>query len=140
MNLDRAIQIAAAAHAGQRDKAGNPYVLHPLRVMLALNSQEEQIVGVLHDVVEDCEGWSFDRLRLEGFSQKILDALNSVTKRDGEGYMAFVHRAGENVIGRAVKVADLIDNMDLARIANPSERDHTRIEKYREALSYLTRS
>ena len=66
--LQRAIEIAVAAHKGQIDKAGSPYVLHPLRIMLKLRSDDERIVGVLHDVVEDCEGWSFERLAEEGFS------------------------------------------------------------------------
>jgi len=61
MNLEKAIKIALEAHIGQVDKGGNPYILHPLRVMLSLNSEEERIVGVLHDVVEDCEGWSWER-------------------------------------------------------------------------------
>ena len=98
MNLERAIQIAVEAHTGQRDKAGQPYVLHCLRVMFALRSYEERIVGVLHVVVEDCDGWSFDRLKSAGFTSTVLDALDSVTKRAGEDYMAFVRRAGENPI------------------------------------------
>jgi len=60
MNLEKAIKIAVEAHMGQVDKGGNPYILHPLRVMLSLNSEEERIVGVLHDVVEDCEGWTWE--------------------------------------------------------------------------------
>ena len=105
MNLERAIQIAVEAHTGQRDKADQPYVLHSLRVMFGLRSDEERIVGVLHDVVEDCDGWSFDRLKSAGFSPTVLDALDSVTKRAGEDYMAFVRRAGANSIGRSVKTA-----------------------------------
>lgn len=139
MNLERAIQIAVEAHTGQRDKAGQPYMLHSLRVMFDLQSVEERIVGVLHDVVEDCEGWSFDRLKSSGFSSNVLDALDSVTKRDGEDYQAFVRRAGANPIGRSVKMADLRDNMDLSRIAEPSERDHARIAQYRDALAYLSK-
>lgn len=138
MNLERAIQIAVEAHAGQRDKAGEPYVLHPLRMMFAVKSEAERIVAVLHDVVEDCDSWSFDRLKAEGFAPSILDALDSVTKRAGEDYTAFVQRAGLNPIGRSVKFADLQDNMDLSRIADPSDHDHRRIERYREALAYLS--
>jgi (p)ppGpp synthase/HD superfamily hydrolase len=139
MNLERAIQIAAEAHEGQRDKAGEPYVLHPLRVMFGLRSDEERMVGVLHDVVENCDGWSFDRLKAAGFSSTVLDALDSVTRRAGEDYKTFVQRAGANAIGRLVKMADLQDNMNLSRIAEPSERDHTQTAKYREALAYLSK-
>jgi len=135
--LERAISIAVEAHAGQIDKAGAPYILHPLRVMLSLTSEDERIVGVLHDVCEDCPGWDFERLRSLGFSQAILEALASVTKIDGEAYEDFVQRAARNAIGKAVKRADLIDNSDLARIATPTEKDRERLAKYRRALDVL---
>ena len=137
--LERAIAIAAEAHAGQIDKAGAPYVLHPLRMMLRVSSNNERIVAVLHDVCEDCPGWTFDRLRLEGFSDQIIEALNSVTKRDGEDYEEFVRRSAANPIGRRVKLADLHDNSDLGRIAEPSERDFRRLEKYRQAIDLISR-
>lgn len=132
--LERAVAIAAEAHAGQVDKAGEPYLLHPLRVMLALATQEARIVGVLHDVVEDCPGWTFDRLRAEGFSEAVLAGLDAVTKREGEDYEVFVRRAAQDPIGRQVKRADLIDNSDMARIAAPTARDHARLARYRKAL------
>jgi (p)ppGpp synthase/HD superfamily hydrolase len=137
--LERAIAIAAEAHAGQVDKAGAPYVLHPLRMMLTLSSNAERIVAVLHDVVEDCPGWTFERLHSEGFSDEVISALRSVTKRDDEDYQAFVRRAAENPIGRKVKLADLNDNCDLTRIAAPSERDIVRVEKYRRAIELIGR-
>jgi (p)ppGpp synthase/HD superfamily hydrolase len=137
--LERAIAIAAEAHAGQVDKAGAPYVLHPLRMMLRVSSNEERIVAVLHDVCEDCPGWDFDRLRREGFSERIIAALDSVTKRDGEDYEAFVRRAAADPVGRAVKLADLNDNSDLTRIAEPAPRDFERIEKYRRAIALIGR-
>jgi (p)ppGpp synthase/HD superfamily hydrolase len=137
--LERAIIIAAEAQAGQVDKAGVPYVLHPQRMMLRVSSTDERIVAVLHDVCEDCPGWTFDRLRSEGFSEHIIEALQSVTKRDGEDYEAFVRRAATNAIGRGVKLADLRDNSDLSRIAMPSERDFRRIEKYRRAIDLISR-
>jgi (p)ppGpp synthase/HD superfamily hydrolase len=106
-------------------------------MMLRVTTPEAQIVAVLHDVCEDCPGWNFDRLRAEGFSQEILDALNSVTKRDGEAYSDFVRRAAVNSIGRTVKLADLHDNCDLSRIASPTEQDFQRIEKYRQAIALI---
>jgi (p)ppGpp synthase/HD superfamily hydrolase len=134
--LERAIEIAASAHAGQVDKAGTPYILHPLRVMLALASNEDRIVGVLHDVVEDTHV-SLDDLRAEGFSEAVLAGLESVTKQDGESYEAFVLRAAADPIGRRVKLADLTDNCDLSRIASPTQKDHDRIAKYRAAIESL---
>jgi (p)ppGpp synthase/HD superfamily hydrolase len=135
--LERAIAIAAEAHAGQVDWAGLPYVLHPLRMMMRVSSTDERIVAVLHDVCEDCPGWTLDRLRGEGFSDRIVEALRSVTKRDGEDYEAFVRRAAANPIGRSVKLADLNDNSDLSRISAPSERQLQLIEKYRRAIDML---
>ena len=134
--LERAIAIAAAAHEGQVDKGGAPYILHPLRVMLRVNTLEERIVAVLHDVVEDC-GISFDDLRNEGFSETVLMAIASVTKVPGESYEAFVERAAQNPIGRVVKLADLEENSDLSRIAQPSWEDLERVEKYRRAIGVL---
>ena len=135
--LERAIVIAAEGHAGVNDKAGAPYILHPLRVMLSLSCADARIVAVLHDVCEDCEGWTFDRLRGEGFPDHIIAALDSVTKRDGEDYEAFARRAAADPIGRQVKLADLRDNCDLSRIAAPTERDMERIAKYRRAIELI---
>ncbi|VVO33567.1 HD domain-containing protein [Pseudomonas fluorescens] len=134
--LERAITIAAAAHEGQVDKGGAPYILHPLKVMMRVNTLEERIVAVLHDVVEDC-GISFEDLRKEGFSETVLTAIESVTKVPGESYEAFVERAAQNPIGRVVKLADLEENSDLSRIAQPSWEDLERIEKYRRAMGVL---
>ncbi|MBR0851872.1 GTP pyrophosphokinase [Bradyrhizobium diazoefficiens] len=135
--LERAIVIAAEAHSGMKDKAGAPYILHPLRMMIGLASPDERIVAILHDVCEDCPGWTLDRLRAEGFSDDIVNALDSVTKREGEDYESFVKRAGADPIGRRVKLADLTDNCDLSRIDTPTESDHKRIEKYRRAIEFL---
>ena len=134
--LEQAIAIAAKAHKGQVDKAGAPYVLHPLRIMLRVSTTEERIVAVLHDVVEDC-GVSLKDLRVEGFPEVVIEAINSVTRRPEESYEDFVRRAASNPIGRRVKLADLEDNSDLSRIANPSARDHKRIAKYRRAIETI---
>src|SRR5262245_66144055 len=134
--LERAIEIAAHAHAGQRDKAGKPYILHPLRVMLAVEGEASRIAAVLHDVVEDTPVTA-DDLRREGFSDAIVDAVLALTRRDGETYEAFVERAGQNPIARPVKLADIADNMDLTRIAQPTDRDHERLRRYERARAAL---
>lgn len=138
MTLEKAIAFAAKAHEGQLDKAGSPYILHPLRVMLRLKTTEERMVAVLHDVVEDC-GVSFGNLRKRGFSEIVIEAVDSVTERKGESYEEFVLRAAANKIGRRVKLADIEDNCDLSRIAKPTERDHKRLEKYRRAKALILR-
>lgn len=137
--LERAIAIAAEAHAGQVDKGGAPYILHPLRVMLRLDDLEARMAGVLHDVLEDTEV-TLERLRSEGFPEAVLSAIQSVTKVPGETYEAFVARAAEDPIGRRVKLADLADNSDLSRIASPTEQDLQRLEKYRRAMELLQSS
>lgn len=134
--LETAIKIALDAHAGQGDKAGKPYLLHPLRVMLAMDQENEQIVAILHDVVEDTD-WTFGRLQEVGFPEDVLEAIYSVTRQTGESYMDFIRRAGQNEVGRKVKMADLEDNLDLSRTAEPTEQDYKRMEKYRKALEVL---
>jgi (p)ppGpp synthase/HD superfamily hydrolase len=135
--LERAIVIATEGHSGEKDKGGAPFILHPLRMMLSLSTLEERIVAVLHDVCEDCPGWTLDRLSAEGFPDHVIAALDSVTKRQGEDYEAFARRAAANPIGRRVKLADLEDNCDLSRIAAPTESDRQRIEKYRRAIQLI---
>ena len=135
--LERAIAISAEAHEGQTDKAGAAYILDPLRVMLRVSSTTECIVAVLHDVIEDCQGWTFERLRAEGFSEEVIAAVEAVSKRSGESYEDFVRRCASNPIGRCVKLADLHDNCELSRIAEPSDRDYERIKKYRRAIAMI---
>lgn len=134
--LNRAIVIAAEAHAGQVDKAGEAYILHPLRLMLQVTTEEERMAAVLHDVVEDSP-WTLDELRAQGFPEAVVRAVDHLTRREGETYLDFVERAGGDPVARVVKRADLEDNMDLSRIAEPTERDLQRIERYRKALEML---
>lgn len=135
--LEKAIAIAVQAHAGQLDKSGAPYILHPLRVMFGVTTEIEQTVAVLHDVVEDSD-WTFDQLRAEGFSQSVLEALDCVTKRENEDYFDFIDRIKVNPLAITVKISDLHDNMNLVRIPNPTEKDLQRIKKYEKALAILT--
>ncbi len=134
--LARAIEIAAAAHATQVDKGGAPYVLHPLRMMMKQTTEAAMIAAVLHDVVEDTP-WTQEKLRAEGFPQEVLEAVACLTKREGEDYAAFIARAGANPIARAVKLADLEDNMDLRRIPDPLQKDFDRLAKYRRSWETL---
>jgi len=134
--LERAVAIAAEAHSGQVGKAGVPYLFHPLILMLKMSNNEARIVAVLHDVVED-SNWTLDQLRKEGFSELVLEAVNSVTKKQDETYEEFVLRAGTNSIGRSVKLADLKDNCNLSRIPHPTQKDRDRIVKYERAILQL---
>ena len=134
--LERAIEIAAAAHAGQIDKAGHPYILHPLRVMLRVSTEHERMSAVLHDVVEDTPV-TFEQLAREGFPQEVLLAVEALTKRPGESRLQAAERAAANPIARVVKLADNAENMDLSRIAAPTEKDFARLREYEQVRAFL---
>ncbi len=127
--IEKAIEIAAREHAGDVDKAGNPYLFHPLRLMFAVNTPFEKMAAVLHDVVEDTPV-TLDDLKREGFHQDVLAAVEALTKRPGEGRLDGAARAAANPIARVVKLADVTDNMDLGRIANPTDKDFERLKEY----------
>jgi guanosine-3',5'-bis(diphosphate) 3'-pyrophosphohydrolase len=134
--LERAIAIAVEAHAGQTDKGGAPYILHPLRVMMRVEGDDVRIAAVLHDLVEDTE-WTLEALRAEGFDGSVVDAIDGLTRRDGEAYLDFCRRAAANEIARAVKLADLEDNLDPARVAALPEANHSLADRYRKARAIL---
>ena len=134
--LEKAIEIAARAHTGQLDKAGAPYILHPLRLMLAVRRPSERIAAVLHDVVEDTDV-TLDDLRAAEFHAEVLEAVDALTKRTGESRLDAARRAVRNPIARAVKLADVADNMDLKRIGSPSEKDFARLKEYEQVRALL---
>ena len=136
--LDRAIELAKQHHEGQTDKAGKPYIEHPLRVMNQVESEEEKIVAVLHDIVEDTD-ISLDDLRSEGFSEEVVSAVECLTKQDGENYDSYIERISFNPLAVKIKLADLEDNRDLTRLPEVTDKDLERIEKYDKALEKLTR-
>jgi (p)ppGpp synthase/HD superfamily hydrolase len=138
--IERALQIAAKAHEGQRDKEGLPYILHPLRAMMSVQGEEAQIVAVLHDVVEDTSVTA-DDLRQAGFSEPVVAAVLCVTHRKGEPYADYVVRCRGNEVARRVKLADLADNTRLDRtILRPDRLDHdlARVRRYLLSYKFLT--
>lgn len=136
--LKRAIQIATEAHKGQFDKAGKEYIGHPIRVMEMGKTEDEKIVGVLHDVIEDTD-WTFERLEAEGFSQEVINALRCVTKTsENENYDDFIDRVKKNPLAASVKINDLTDNMDIRRLPYLSDKDVKRLKKYLKAYKRLT--
>lgn len=134
--LEDAIALAVAAHQGQRDKAGQPYILHPLRVMLRLSSDAERTAAILHDVVEDTP-YTLERLRELGYPEDVLSALDCLTKREGETYERFIERVRPNPLARRVKLADLEDNMDVRRLPTVTAKDAERLARYRAAWNRL---
>ena len=136
--LQRALEIATQAHQGQFDKAGRDYIGHPLRVMEMGKTENEKIVGILHDVIEDTD-WTFEMLAEEGFSDEVIAALKCVTKTsDNENYDDFIDRVKKNPLAVAVKINDLTDNMDIRRLPYLSDKDVKRLKKYLKAYKRLT--
>ncbi len=134
-----AIAIAYQAHDGQIDKAGKPYISHPLTVMAQMDTIESKIVAVLHDAIEDSDLTIADLVN-QGFPEFMTEAIAAITKLDGEPYENYILRVKSNAIALKVKIADITHNMDISRIANPTERDFQRLEKYKKVLAHLTSS
>lgn len=136
--LEHAIAIALDVHSGQRDRYGRPYILHPLHVMLQMDSQEEMTAAVLHDVVEDSDT-TLDDLRAHGFPEKILQAVDLLTHdKSAMSYDEYVRRLKPNPIARKIKLADLQHNMDIRRLKQVNPDDAARLEKYHRAWRKLT--
>jgi (p)ppGpp synthase/HD superfamily hydrolase len=146
-NIERALEIAARVHRDQTDKAGRPYVLHPIALMMQFDDEPAQLAALLHDTIEDSEKLdppvTAESLRAEGFSEEVVTAVVALTVTPDEsdrgkaGYFDFVRRAAKHPIARRVKLADIEHNMDLKRIASISAKDLKRIEKYHEARAIL---
>lgn len=146
--LEKAIELALRWHAGQKDKAGAPYILHCLRVMLRLDTEEERIVGILHDTIEDAPEAApgaavtpaeerIEIIRTE-FGDEILADVLSVTLLPGEDYLgAYIPRARSRPRSKRAKLADIEDNLDRRRIPHPTEKDFRRWDKYLKAKGLL---
>lgn len=136
--LETAIRIALDAHAGTMDKSGQPYILHPLTLMLQMATEDEMIAAVLHDVIEDTSV-TLEDLARAGFSPRVLEALELLTHDDEtELYLDYVAAVAANPLARAVKMADLRHNMDVRRLPPElSKKDLERLAKYRLAWELL---
>ena len=134
--VKKAEEIARKAHSGQVDKSGRPYIGHVERVAARMESPEAKCVALLHDVLEDTTALSEGDMR-SIFGAEITDGVLSVTRREDECYEEFVRRAGENPLGRQVKIADLIDNSNRSRLDRITMQDVQRQRKYNDALMYL---
>jgi len=137
--LEKAIRIAVLAHANQFDKAGAPYILHPLRVMNGVKTVPEKIVGILHDVIEDTD-ITLNYLINEGFPDYIVGAVESVTRREDELYNDFILRVKKNKIGRKVKIVDLRDNSDLFRLHDIETKHIQLVKRYHKAMKILRKT
>jgi len=146
--VERSLWIAFKVHTGQKDKAGKDYILHPVRLMMKMETDEERAAALLHDVIEDSRElpeerrYAAERLLEEGIPAEVVEAVKELTKPenmadDDEAYFEFVKGAKRNSIARKVKQADLEDNLSINRIENPTVEDHKRLKKYETALAIL---
>ena len=135
MYQELALQIAQKAHAGQVDKAGKDYILHPMTVASYMDTDTEKTISYLHDVLEDTDV-TVDALR-EIFPNEIVDTLITLTHRKDESYFEYIQRVSKSKLAKKVKVADLLHNLDITRIKEPTKQDYERLEKYKKAILYL---
>ncbi|RXZ77995.1 GTP pyrophosphokinase [Paenibacillaceae bacterium] len=136
--LTKAITLATGMHDGQYDKGGNPYILHPLRLMLKCETEEERIVALLHDIVEDTEITLEYLQSLNLFSNKVVDAIDCLTRRKSEKYDEFIYRVKTNELATKIKILDIEDNMDVSRLIEFTVKDKERMKKYGAAMYILT--
>jgi len=134
--LEKAIEIALSAHAGQKGKDGSPYILHPLRVMTRMGADEERMAAVLHDVVEDSEV-TIEDLRQAGFPEAVLTVVKLLTHEEGVSYEDYVERLKPHPVARRIKLADLEDNSDIRRLSGIEAKDLERLRKYHRAWQIL---
>lgn len=136
--IEKCIALALEAHSGQTDRLGNPYILHPLHLMAQVDTDEERMTAVLHDVVEDTETTLTDLQEL-GLPESVLTAVALLTHdKENVPYDEYVARLKSNPIAHKVKMADLRHNMDIRRLPVVTESDAVRMEKYRQAWLTLT--
>jgi len=132
----KAMRIAYDAHHSQLDKSGVPYVYHPIHLAEQMQTEDECIVALLHDVVEDTE-ITFEELEKE-FSDIVIQALKLLTHDASVDYMDYVRNLKDNPIARKVKLADLYHNSDETRLNEILLQDRLRYKKYSEAIKILT--
>ena len=135
MFQELALQIAKEAHAGQVDKAGKDYILHPITVASYMDTDVEKTIAYLHDVLEDTSV-TVDELR-NHFSNEIVDTVITLTHRKDESYFEYIQRISKSKLAKKVKVADLLHNLDITKIKEPSKQDYERLEKYKKAILFL---
>ena len=134
-DIEAAKSLATKAHEGQTDKAGLPYITHPERVASRLSTPDAQVVGWLHDTVEDTPLTLSDIS--EKFGPETAAAVDAISRRDGEKWSDYIDRVAANPMARQVKISDLVDNSNLTRIPHVTLKDVKRQAKYNKALKKL---
>lgn len=134
--IETSLEIALAAYKGQTDKAGKTYILHPLRLMAKMTTEDEMCVALLHDAIEDSDVTAQDLLD-KGLPAHIVDAVVLMTHQDDESYDAYIVKIKTNPLAAIVKKCDIEDNINVLRLDALSDKDITRIKKYHRAWKQL---
>ena len=134
--LHKAIIIACEAHQGQSSINGEPYILHPLRLLIKAKSNEERIIAILHDVVEKTN-ISLADLKNIGFDQNIISSIDSLSRRRGESYVDYIGRLMQNRISVKIKLLDLADNIKMHSENNDNGIYDVKINQYKNALKQI---
>ncbi|MCB0283301.1 MAG: HD domain-containing protein [Calditrichae bacterium] len=135
-SIEKALIIAANAHTGQIQRNGEPYILHPLRIMLQMETIPEKIAAILHDVIEDSD-ITLEMLQKEGFSDDVLKTVDLLTHYEKDSYEEYIERLKSFPMARHIKIADLNDNMKIQRLKKVGEKDFQRLEKYHKHWKIL---
>lgn len=140
--LGKAIRIAAESHEDKTDMGGKAYILHPIRIMLRLRTEDEElmIMAIMHDVMEDDPEWTLERLMREGFSERVIQGLMCLTHYKEDSYESYIRKVSTNADATRVKIEDLRDNSDITRLKGLRDKDFKRIEQYHRAFVFLTQS
>lgn len=141
--LGKAIAIASAVHEAQHDKGGKAYIMHPIRIMMRLRTEDEELmqIAILHDVIEDSAGaWTIERLRETGFSERVCSALTLLTHDPLVKYEDYIRQIATNRDAIRVKMEDLRDNSDITRLKGLRPKDFERMEKYQRAHVFLRKT
>ena len=135
--VKKAALIAYNAHKDQSDKGGYPYIMHPIHIAEQMETEDETIAALLHDVIEDTD-IGFDYLKKEGFSDTVINCLKILTKDPNEDYMDYIRKIKKTGgIALKIKKADMAHNMIDERISKKIQSDESRMEKYRAAFDIL---
>ncbi len=136
--IEKSLRIALEAHEGQKDKAGMPYVLHPIRLMQKMDDELEMSAALLHDVLEDSQ-LTAEHLREKGIPEEVVTTVICLTRKEHEAYEVFIERVSTNDMATRVKRADLEDNINILRLKEVKDRDLQRLRKYHSAWNRLSR-
>ncbi len=134
--ISESLRIARIAHKNQRDKAGSEYILHPLRLMMQMKTEDDMVIALLHDVLED-SNYTADALYAEGIPLRIIEIVSILTRKPNESYSEYINRILQNKQASKIKKIDIEDNLNLLRLSSIKKQDFDRIKKYHKTWNKI---